>query len=105
MPGIHVLARCPAGPVTAADLVGRAHRRGEPRYRENVSICGRHAEELIIGWRVRKNLAQDKGMIEGFGSGIRVWRTKTGRVYPLPPITSLLSPCSALVEQVLGWIS
>jgi len=41
--------------------VGRAHRRGELGKGENVSICGRHAEELIIGWRVRKNSAQDTG--------------------------------------------
>ena len=29
MPGIHVLARCPAGPVTAADLVGQSSQDGE----------------------------------------------------------------------------
>lgn len=40
---------------------GRAHRMGSWGYGENVSICGRHAEELIIGWRVRKNVAEDTG--------------------------------------------
>ena len=40
-------------------------------------------------------LQKTQSMIEGLGSGIRVWRPKTGRVYPLPPISSLLSPCSS----------